>query len=146
VLVIDANILIRAVLGKRVRPVFEAYSHVVEFLIPEAALDEVKHHLPRLLRKLGEDPPSKMALLKECIDHLEVIESSEYAVFEAQAMERVGRRDRKDWPVVAAALSCDCAIWTEDTDFFGIGIATWTTDRIEILLRTFGGEDATISS
>ena len=22
--------------------------------------------------------------------------------------------------------------WTEDTDFFGAGVATWTTDRIEV--------------
>jgi hypothetical protein len=27
-----------------------------------------------------------------------------------------------------------CPIWTEDTDFFGCGVATWTTDRVEIYL------------
>ena len=26
-------------------------------------------------------------------------------------------------------------IWTEDQDFFGSGIATWTTDRVDIYLR-----------
>ncbi|HZC23037.1 MAG TPA: PIN domain-containing protein [Candidatus Binatia bacterium] len=26
-------------------------------------------------------------------------------------------------------------IWTEDADFFGAGVATWTTDRVELLLR-----------
>jgi hypothetical protein len=25
-------------------------------------------------------------------------------------------------------------IWTEDTDFFGCGVATWTTDRVELYL------------
>lgn len=24
--------------------------------------------------------------------------------------------------------------WTEDTDFFGCGVATWTTDRVELYL------------
>jgi hypothetical protein len=26
-------------------------------------------------------------------------------------------------------------VWTEDTDFFGIGVAVWTTNRIEIFLK-----------
>jgi hypothetical protein len=25
--------------------------------------------------------------------------------------------------------------WTEDRDFFGTGVATWTSDRVEIYLR-----------
>lgn len=28
----------------------------------------------------------------------------------------------------------DCPIWTEDNDFFGTGVPTWTTDRIDIYL------------
>jgi hypothetical protein len=31
-------------------------------------------------------------------------------------------------------LALSCAIWTEDTDFFGTGIAIWTSDHIEIFL------------
>jgi hypothetical protein len=26
-------------------------------------------------------------------------------------------------------------VWTEDRDFFGSGIATWTTDPVELHLR-----------
>ena len=37
--------------------------------------------------------------------------------------------------MLAAALALSCAIWTEDTDFFGSGIAVWTSDRIEIFLK-----------
>lgn len=37
-----------------------------------------------------------------------------------------------DWPVVATALTFNCPIWTEDQDFFGVGLPTWTTDRIHI--------------
>ena len=44
-------------------------------------------------------------------------------------------RDEEDWPVLAAALALSCAVWTEDTDFFGSGIAVWTSDRIEIFLK-----------
>jgi hypothetical protein len=31
--------------------------------------------------------------------------------------------------------SARCPTWTEDQDFFGSGVATWTTDRIELYLR-----------
>jgi hypothetical protein len=32
-------------------------------------------------------------------------------------------------------LELKCPLWTEDADFFGAGVATWTTDHIELLLR-----------
>jgi hypothetical protein len=32
-------------------------------------------------------------------------------------------------------LVIECPVWTEDRDFFGTGVPTWTTDRIE---RYFG--------
>jgi predicted nucleic acid-binding protein len=44
------------------------------------------------------------------------------------------RRDEDDWPILASALALGCPIWTEDTDFFGCGVATWTTDRVELYL------------
>ena len=43
-------------------------------------------------------------------------------------------RDIEDWPTAALALTLGCPIWTEDADFFGTGIATWTTDRVKIFL------------
>jgi predicted nucleic acid-binding protein len=45
------------------------------------------------------------------------------------------KRDEDDWPILAATLTLNCPIWTEDTDFFGCGIATWTTDRVEFYLE-----------
>jgi predicted nucleic acid-binding protein len=43
-------------------------------------------------------------------------------------------RDPEDWPVLAAALALGCPIWTEDADFFGCGVATWTSVSIDIFL------------
>ncbi|WP_415630048.1 PIN domain-containing protein [Nocardioides dubius] len=31
-------------------------------------------------------------------------------------------------------MALDCPVWTEDQDFFGAGVPTWTTDRVEIYL------------
>jgi hypothetical protein len=44
-------------------------------------------------------------------------------------------RDEGDWPVLATGLGLACAVWTEDSDFFGTGIAVWTTSRVEIFLQ-----------
>ena len=40
----------------------------------------------------------------------------------------------EDWPILASALALGCPIWTEDADFFGCGVATWTSNRVEIFL------------
>ncbi|MFO1350464.1 MAG: PIN domain-containing protein [Gammaproteobacteria bacterium] len=36
---------------------------------------------------------------------------------------------------MALALVLNLPIWTEDQDLFGSGVATWTTDRVELYLR-----------
>jgi len=61
--------------------------------------------------------------------------SEVYGEFETEARERLGQRDPEDWPTLASALAIGCPIWTEDTDFFGCGVATWTSSRVELLLR-----------
>jgi predicted nucleic acid-binding protein len=73
-IVLDANILIRAVLGRRVRQILETYSaQKFRFVAPEIGFDEAQKYLPH-------------------------------------------------------------------EDFFGTGVAAWTTNRIEILLRLAVGK------
>ncbi len=31
-------------------------------------------------------------------------------------------------------MTIACPVWTEDADFFGAGVATWTTDRVAFYL------------
>ena len=66
---------------------------------------------------------------------VQIIPQVELTAAEAEAMERIGQRDPADWPAVAVALQFDCPVWTEDKDFFGSGVATWTTATVEIFLR-----------
>jgi predicted nucleic acid-binding protein len=63
------------------------------------------------------------------------VDAESYGVSEADARERLRGRDEDDWPVLATALALNCAVWTEDTDFFGTGVAVWTSNRIEIFLK-----------
>lgn len=65
---------------------------------------------------------------------IQLIGMDELQLVETQARARIGHRDERDWPGLAAALLMNCPIWTEDQDFFGIGIPTWTTATVEIYL------------
>jgi predicted nucleic acid-binding protein len=134
-LVVDANILIRAVLGTRVRTVIEQYCEVASFFVPEAAYAEAEEHLAELVIKRGGDPVKALALLLSLRHVVELIGVDVYGEYEAEARERLGPRDPEDWPILASALALGCPIWTEDTDFFGCGVATWTSNRVRLFLR-----------
>jgi predicted nucleic acid-binding protein len=126
---------VRAVLGNRVREVIEAHAETVSFFVPEFALAEAGEHLAVLVIRRGGDPEKALAVLRSLSHLVEVIGSEVYGFFESEARERLGKRDPEDWPILAAALALDCPIWTEDTDFFGCGVATWTSDRVRMFLR-----------
>jgi hypothetical protein len=53
-IVLDANILIRAVLGRRVRQLIDTYAgQGVRFFAPDVAFDDAEKYLPPLLKKRG---------------------------------------------------------------------------------------------
>ena len=133
-IVLDANILVRAVLGWRVRQVLEANFLRIKFFAPDTVFAEAREHLPAILRKRGIDPRSALIVLEEISQFIACIDSDIYASKETAARLRLHRRDQNDWPVLASALALGCPIWTEDDDFFGTGVATWTTDRVELFL------------
>src|SRR5260370_16760849 len=97
-LVVDANILVRAVLGKRVRTVIETYCDSVSFFVPEAAYAEAEEHLQRLTLKHGGDPEKALAFLRTMRHLVELIGSDVYGEFEGEARERLGKRDPDDLP------------------------------------------------
>lgn len=132
--VLDANILIRAVLGQRVRRILEAHADDVSFFIPEAAYAEAAEHLARLVAKHGGDPTKALAFLRSLAALGTLVGLDLYRDFyETEARKRLNARD-PDWPILAAALALGCPICTEDTDFFGCGVATWTSTSIDSFL------------
>jgi hypothetical protein len=67
-LVLDANILIRAVLGVRVRRILEHYAGRVSFFVPELALSEAREHLAALVAMRGGDPDARKRLGSRDLD------------------------------------------------------------------------------
>lgn len=133
VIVLDANVLMRALLGRQVDRLLQAYAARVTFLAPEVAFDDVREHLATVLHKRGEVNALEPALEKLAALRLVVraVDPAEYEVMKSSAMARIGPRDPDDWPVLACALALNCPIWTEDRDFLGTGVATWTTSLVE---------------
>ena len=134
-LVIDANILIRAVLGSRVRGLIEHYCNSVAFYIAEANVDEAEFYLStELAAKRGLSEEVWRQVFEGVLNAVQIIADDVLIEVKTEAKARIASRGVNDWPAVAAALLLDCPVWTEDKDFLGAGVATWTTATVEIYL------------
>ena len=136
-LVLDANILVRAVLGRRVLSLLEIYNDRVHFLTPAVAHASARAYLPEILIKRGLALQSVAPLVEQGIlgrlpMMVMLVPHDVYADFEREARQQLARRDEAGRPFVALALRLNCPVWTEDQDFFGSGVGTWTTNRVEI--------------
>ena len=134
-LVLDANILLRAVFGIRVRALLETYEDSVNFYTPEICFTDARNYIPVIAMARRVDPVTGLLVLNQLARLVEIVDESLYEERKSSAWERMLSRDVEDWPIVATCLLLDCPVWTEDQDFFGSGIATWTTKNVEIYLR-----------
>jgi predicted nucleic acid-binding protein len=123
-LVLDANILIRAVFGKRVREILERFENETDFYSPDLCFDDVRRYIPSISKKRKLNPTLSLAVLDRVSTLVVSVDRSLYADQEEHAPQRIQHRDPDDWPVVAVALLLEFPIWTEDPDFFGAGVAT----------------------
>ena len=136
VIVLDANILIRAVLGNKVKTLITANIETVDFFTPDVCLADAQKYLPILFEKRSIPAEPALILLNSLTSLLHVVDDLVYKSSIEEAQLRIKSRDIQDWPVVATALTLNCPIWTEDQDFFGTGIPTWTSDRVHIFFET----------
>lgn len=105
-IVLDANVLMRGVLGRKVDRLLDQFAPNMTFLAPDVAFDDVREHLAAVLTKRDE-----LHALQACLDKLEalqrlvrVVDESEYLSMKPAALERIGRLDPDDWPILACAL------------------------------------------
>ena len=42
-------------------------------------------------------------------------------------------------------MAIGCPVWTEDADFFGAGVATWTSYRLKLWFLSLPNEDIAVS-
>jgi predicted nucleic acid-binding protein len=135
-LVVDANILIRAVLGRRVRHLIADACERVAFYVAEANYDEAEHYLAQLAPARGIRDEVWQAAFDSVMTAIQLVAQEELAAVETEARARIAGRDERDWPAVAAAMQFNCPVWTEDSDFFGAGVSTWTTETVPLYLNS----------
>jgi predicted nucleic acid-binding protein len=112
-IVLDANILIRGVLGRRVRQLVEMYAGKgVRFSSPDIAFNEAEKYLPLLLKKRGIPHADVSASLEYLRNFIEPVGPELYATFEQEARQRLRGRDENDWPILASSLALACPLWT----------------------------------
>jgi len=109
-LVVDANILIRAVLGVRVAELIGRYGEGVSFCAPDLAFDQAANHLPEIAARKGLDEVAVLEALDSWRPAIDTVPTEDLEPLRGRALKRIGRRDPSDWPFVAAALALDCLI------------------------------------
>jgi predicted nucleic acid-binding protein len=135
-LVVDANILLRGVFGTRVRGQLASYQETVFFYTPDLCVVEAMKYVQAIAERRRLDPEDSVANLNQILlECFLIVDQRFYEEFEQRARARISSRDADDWPVIATAMLIDAPVWTEDRDFFGSGIATWTSNNVEIYLR-----------
>jgi predicted nucleic acid-binding protein len=122
------------VLGKKVRHLLETFAPSVQFFTPDLCYADASKYLPILFAKRHLPDEDALEVLNRLTCLIHVVDSNLYSLHEQEAKLRIAASDIDDWPIVALALLLDCPIWTEDADFFGADIATWTSDRIHLYL------------
>ena len=139
-LVLDTSVLIGELLRAAGRD--RLGDDRLDLFLPERMWGEAKVEFPRrvsafvrhrhLDRALGDQ------LVEACLAAVDanvvILDEAIYSPLEAEARAR-SLRDPADWPVVASALALNAGIWTNDNDFLGTGIATWTTGTIRSYLE-----------
>lgn len=98
---------------------------------------ETQHELTRRITILVErnqlSAPTAQELLQTSFElaasNLILFEKTSYQHLEPKAKRRIAR-DPNDWQSVALALALTTGIWTNDKDFFGCGVATWSTETL----------------
>ncbi|MEN8173531.1 MAG: PIN domain-containing protein [Chloroflexota bacterium] len=103
-IVLDANILFRAILGTKVPEQLNRYATRIDFFTPTFCYEELRKHIPKIAKakNLPIEP------FNEAIEKLEKVvlplDKDIYSHREREAKDRIRERDINDWPIVALAL------------------------------------------
>lgn len=126
-LIVDANVLVRCVQGR-------AAVRAAAVMAGGAALcvtqDNVEECLDVLMRVFGMDERTALARTAGVLRPFRILAPVEYDDFRAAADRRLRAGGESDWPALAAALAIDGDVWTDDVDFFGTGVAVWSSNNV----------------
>jgi len=124
-IVLDANILVAAVLGRQVpRVLAAAHARGVALAVTERQIIEAALVL---VDKIGLTEAEARRGLEAVTSLITPLGMEFCAAAETPARNRLHERAQSDWPVLAAALAAAGGIWSHDRDFFGVGVPVWSS-------------------
>lgn len=128
--VVDANIMVGALLGRSLPLFIGLLERDVEVLAPVPMLIEAEERIGRDERLIEGEAARRLGELLEIVTPVPV---EQFAEHERAARERLEAGGQSDWPLLAAALALGADIWTKDRDLFGTGVAVWATRNIRFV-------------
>jgi len=123
-LVLDANVLIRAALGSRVLGLLRKYAGQVEFMAPHVAFQEAQEHLPGILTGRKIPSASAMAILDLVGCLVQTVEAEAYSSFENVARERTAAGTKTIGPYWLRPSRSVARSGPKTPTSFGCGVAT----------------------
>ena len=117
IIVVDANVVIAALMGSRGRIVIlTSQNH--SFYVPRKIIDEIRKYKDLICRRANQKPEEFETNLEALLLFVETIEYVEYEQHIEKAQKVIGLRDSKDADYIACALQVSADfIWTDDKDF-----------------------------
>lgn len=134
-LVLDANIMVSALLGKSFPFLLALFERGVRLMTPVHQLAETRR---TLVKRNTYDVEWIDAQMERLLVLVEPISPELLDKHEQIARSRLHNRGQPDWPVLAAAYETAAAVWSHDKDFFGSGAPVWST---KILRRQLEAAD-----
>lgn len=65
------------------------------------------------------------------VGFFDLIDATAFEHMKPRAEARLGPGGTTDWPTLAAAMTFEAAIWSDDRDFFGVGVPVWSTRNVQ---------------
>jgi predicted nucleic acid-binding protein len=127
---IDTNILVRCSAGKAMLRVLELHDLGVTLAATEHNVDELFN---TLVNKFGHDFESANIEVRRVLAPIEIIGAEEYEHLRGKADQRLRIGGKSDWPALAAAMALEGEIWSEDVDFFGVGVPVWSSANVHLV-------------
>jgi predicted nucleic acid-binding protein len=125
-LAVDANVLLAASLGGGTRSVFFRRDWL--FFTTSSVVAEVEEHAPQIANRRGLSVNETEEAFRDL--PIIVVPDAEFAHRLPDAMERIGKIDPDDVPLLALALALEIPVWSNDGDFKGTGVELLTSSII----------------
>lgn len=95
-IVLDANILVRAVLGVKVGSLLNKYAESIDFCAPTVAFADASEHLPAIMEKRGIGTDDLSASIEAVRLLISEVPHGVTDAVRDEALRRIGRRDPDD--------------------------------------------------